>query len=228
MGEVISFSPSDDTLLVALKGHSNSIYKGLDSLKGERIIFETRELEGFPGATKVVPVDTEYTTEVGGTRVTALPLIARAAEDLERKAAAHFSKVGQSGYTASLEVRGTHDIRLFDFIEVIYYRRADSMVGDDQAIPTTDWFNESTPKKRQERARAKAFQKHYLSGLYEVREVSHELSTSGWVTTCELQRSGHAYVGPDATKRPVDVSVEAQSAEGQRREDMIPAEVRSG
>jgi len=228
MGEVISFSPSDDTLLVALQGHSNSIYKGLDSLKGEQIIFETQELEGFPGATKVVTVDTEYTTEVGGERVSAIPLIARTGEDLERKAAAQFSRVGQSGYTATLEVRGTHDMRVFDYIEVIYYRRGETMVGDDQTIPTSDWFNESTPKKRQERARAKAFQKHYLSGLYHVRDISHELSASGWVTTCELQRSGHAYVGPDATKRPVDISVEAQSVEGQRREDMIPAEVRRG
>jgi hypothetical protein len=80
---------------------------------------------------------------------------------------------------ATLEVKGTHDVKVNDIIDVIYL---DSI----SALTQTG---------------------HYLSGKYTVKNLTHSVGSGGWTTTFDLNRKGlpaHT-AAQDVTGNPVGV-----------------------
>jgi hypothetical protein len=225
MGEVISFAPTDEKLFNVIEGLCNAQFKGLDSLRGTFEIIEVEELGGVPGSKRKVSRDTRYVTEIGGTRIVAVPLNARSADEVRWRAQHQYSKFRSSAYKAELTVRGTHDVDLLSHIEVNYFRRGEQSLGTDEVLQADGLRFKESSSARAQRTR-RPLQKHYLSGTYLVVGITHEVGNGGWTTAFELQRNGHGYAGPDATEQPADITVDLKDAPETQRQDIIPAEVR--
>ena len=225
MGEVISFAPSDDKFFASVLGSGNVTYVGLDSFKGSQEIITVSEIDGVPGSKRSIHQDAEYTTEIGSEKIRATYLSARTAKELERMAAAKYDRLRDHQYKADLEVLGTHDIRVFGHIEVNYFRFAETLIGTDEVVPVTAFGRPTTTAQRIARTQ-RPLVKHYLSGVYRVDSVAHEVSTSGWTTRAELFRTGHGDA-EGAVEQGADRKIDASAPTG-TLPSMEIAEVRNG
>lgn len=162
MGEVISFSPSDDIFTGILAGGGEATFLSIDSSKGTVTRIPAKHNEGPEGVNLTVKNDAAYTSPVPQPNANEphakVDVITRDVGELEVRANSIWSVLKQTSYTAELVVRGTHAIQFYDYINVRYIKSD----GQD----------------------------HYLSGIFLVVGAKHFFDNGGWKTTCKLVREG--------------------------------------
>jgi hypothetical protein len=121
MGNVISFAPSDESLVQRLLGAGNSKFVGIDSAEGTSIKTEGTDTGGLDGAKKITYPDAGYTSEQLGDMKAWVPIYARDQEELVQKAAYRLQRLRRESYKATLEVVGTHAVSPMDYVTVNYY-----------------------------------------------------------------------------------------------------------
>lgn len=122
-GEVVRFSPKDDTFYMALRGAHDADYTSIDSLAGVQTARRTSGTDGIEGASQAVNDDAALLTNLRGETKAKIQVIARTERELLRKMTARFDRLRDFAYTAELEVRGTHQIQTLDRINVEWLRQ---------------------------------------------------------------------------------------------------------
>lgn len=155
-GEVISFRPTDNSVIASLLGAGNSIFRSFDSRGGSpiQVTADNNTLEGqtsrlYPDSTAVPNL---------GTTINYVDLPARDRAELEAQAQARIDDLRRAYFSAEMEVVGTHAVRVFDFIEVTWVTRRD--------------------------------RPHFLSGTFQVTDVTHDVGSNSWTTRFALSRAG--------------------------------------
>lgn len=175
-GEVISFSPEDDSLMAALKGAQKAEYTCIDSFRGLRLstssdvnfIPET----SFSGKPKVGP-DESYGNVISDGTTFKQHIVARTKEEYDEKLMQAINAARSQPIKATLEVKGTQSVNLMDYVRVTYY------MPDGQ--------------------------EHFLSGAYRADEVNHEITASGWTTAFTLSRKGQRKAFDGVTRYDADL-----------------------
>lgn len=121
-GEVISFTPSENTLGAWLMGGGAGRFDSVDSLSGSVTEQQSTTTEGIDGV--VALPDAQYVAKTlpdSVARRVSVP--GRSLLDTRSAALHHWSKFSEESLSAALEVRGTHDVNVGEYIEVNFYRR---------------------------------------------------------------------------------------------------------
>jgi hypothetical protein len=156
-GEVISFSPQNAVVFAHISGASDAVYTFVDERLGERIEIETTKDGGED--IRIVAYPNEKAVSDTGTKVKArIPIPARSTEEGKMLVRAAYGKKRQQSYAAQLEVRGTHEFDIADFIEVKYLTRSG--------------------------------REHYLSGMFYVLGISHQIDAGSWTMSVTMNRAG--------------------------------------
>lgn len=161
-GDVISFSPADVSLFGVLMGGGNSIFTGLSSLAGSPAQAKSTADGGVANEGIPTVADAGGRADYGSDVHSYINIATRDPEELKRLAQARFDKFREYAFKADMQVHGTHRVRLLDFINMRYLK-ANPAAG-------------TSPE-------------HYLSGLFRVYKVRHEVADT-WTTTFELLRGG--------------------------------------
>jgi len=123
MGEVISFAPSDNLFESILQGGGEAEVSGVDSLKGTLVKKTSRANQGPDNVKLTLKNDAQFTPEKPkGTHYRG-NVVCRTPEELETKFKSQWTLLQQSTFKADLAVRGTHAVRLYDYVNVRYLKR---------------------------------------------------------------------------------------------------------
>lgn len=124
MGEVISFEPRDLSLLAALMGSGNSQYTSASSEQGATADTATSFSRGAaPGATPTQIRDGGYRRDLGDGITSRIHHGERFPDLAEARLRSQYETISGITYEATMTVRGTHAVDLFDYISVEYLRR---------------------------------------------------------------------------------------------------------
>jgi hypothetical protein len=168
-GEVISFDPADATLFTSLAG-SQSVMESFDSTTGtatHRVADASTGVDGA-GVGRTVTGEEGYIPKVesqkaDGTRVAkptaVVPVRGRNDAESASLASTIHAALREVNYEATLVVRGTHKVHVLDFIQFEYYQSAVTTV-----------------------------QPHYMSGIFQVLGMTHNVDEGGWTTTFKVFR----------------------------------------
>ena len=160
-GDLISFSPSDNSLFGTLMGGGNSVFAAAASSQGGQSQVNSIGAGGVaesPGAA-TNPVDSASRPSFGQGVNAYVNMVARTPEELERAARARFDTFRRHAYKARAVRRGDHRAVMSDYLNIEYVLRTGAL--------------------------------HYLSGLFQIFKIKHTLGVGqDWVTEYELLRSG--------------------------------------
>jgi len=177
---VQSFEVAETGIFQALLGAKGGEYESNDSVDGTRVRGEGAKpgdeaKKGLAKDHRLLPDEVSLPAPLAtGTVKSRRPIIARDDAEMVRQAQAIISRTIEHAVKATLKVIGTHDVRVFDLVEVVY----------------------QTPSV------SESVQAHYLSGVYTCHGVSHDFGSGGWTTTLKmLRRGGLATGGPGRDAR---------------------------
>lgn len=156
-GEVLAFTPRNASMYAIVTGGENAVYTFVDERTGRRIEIETTR-EGGPDNVIVTYPDEKATVDTGDGVKARIHIPARSEAEGRMLVRAAYGLKREQPYEASIEVRGTHEFDVGDFIEVKYHTRSG--------------------------------REHYLSGMFFVTAIQHQIDAGSWTTTAELIRSG--------------------------------------
>lgn len=156
-GDVVAFTPQNTHVFSYIAGGQDAIYIFTDERTGQRIQIETTAEGGPDNAIVSFPDEKTRTFEGNGQKARRV-IPARSIREGRQMVRALYDKKRLAAYPATLEVRGTHQVRANDYISVRYFKK-------DGA-------------------------EHYLSGVYWVKGVQHDISPGEWKCTFDLARAG--------------------------------------
>ena len=119
-GEVISFAPANTGVFAAILGSANSEVRGTSSLAAAQTGADGRAQDGLDGDGDSVVADATAVPDLGSGVQSAQNIVARDASEMLRIAKDRRERASRLVYTAELDVVGTHDLRVFDFVNIRY------------------------------------------------------------------------------------------------------------
>lgn len=191
VGEVESFTPSDNTLFQVLQGAGDGTHESVNSDKGVPFQQKSKIEEGIKNIQTnkpLVPPSTSDESNVSNVRTpvagspglgtsdnptptqSSIGWVARTKDEANGLAINLFSRLRAAMVTADMQVKGTHGISPNDYIGVRYF--------------------------------VYSGKEHYLSGVYRVNSLTHNLGASGWSTQFNLFRNGSK---PDTAEKQINV-----------------------
>jgi hypothetical protein len=122
MGDVISFSPTDESAFEAIYNRGKTVFYGFDSKTGEKLEIETDKDGHVPGTSPTVVKDAKHYRDTPGDVTRRVYVSARDAEEFEHLVYTRMRDFSTATYRASMEVRGTHNVQQLDLVEVQYFK----------------------------------------------------------------------------------------------------------
>lgn len=119
-GEVISFAPANTGVFAAILGAGKSVVRSTSSLDATQTAADGGVSDGLDGDGDVVAADAVAVPDLGEGTAAAMNIPARDSAELVRLAKDRRERASRLQYTADLDVLGTHDVLLFDYINVNY------------------------------------------------------------------------------------------------------------
>lgn len=117
-GEVNGFAVADTSVFGVLSGGGNTKFSSPTSAQGGTAQKNATVAGGLDNAGTPNPVDAAALPSLGSGTHSYVNIVARNPEEVERVAAARFDDYRRIAFQANLNVRGTHRVRLTDFIRV--------------------------------------------------------------------------------------------------------------
>jgi hypothetical protein len=117
-GEVISFAPSDTEMFAALVGGGNASYTSLDAKSGASSNTSVTQGGGVDGEGVTTTSGSTYNKPAASGVAYRQAIISRTPDDAKRRAKAFYDRARQMAYTATLDVRGTGDVEVLDYVQV--------------------------------------------------------------------------------------------------------------
>jgi hypothetical protein len=111
-GDVIRFTPSDQTLLMMLQGAGDALYAAADGLTGDVLQIESTVIDGPSGSPIQVHSDSAYVRATDPMRKRLIYLAEADPEAFRRRVSTMYDVLRSRMLVASLEVRGTHCMRI--------------------------------------------------------------------------------------------------------------------
>lgn len=122
-GEVISFTPTDTSVLAMTAGGGNAVFRGQSSLNAAPVAKDATATGGLEDQPEVVEESATAVPDYGNTIHAAINVMTRDAGELERLAKDRRERARDLYFMAELQVVGTHDVELFDYVQIDYIRR---------------------------------------------------------------------------------------------------------
>lgn len=122
-GEVLSFTPTDTSALAMLAGGGNAVFRGQSSLSGAPVAKDAGATTGLEDQPDLVEESATASPDFGNTTHSSINVMTRDVGELERMAKDARERARDLYFMAELQVMGTHDVELFDYIGVTYFRR---------------------------------------------------------------------------------------------------------
>lgn len=121
-GEIIMFSPSETSYLAQIGGAGNAQFRSAASLPGSQVAKESSVESGLADGGQNVEATSTAVPDIGDGVSAILNITARDVEELERVANDRRTRMSQMHITAEMDVLGTHDVRVMDYVEVLYLK----------------------------------------------------------------------------------------------------------
>ncbi len=122
-GEVISFSPTDNSVIASMFGATNVAFRGQSSLNATPVGADGTATEGLDQQPEVAEETSTAVPDYGDGLHAAVNIMSRDNGELERMAKDRREKARNSVMTGELVVLGTHDVGLLEYVEVIVLRK---------------------------------------------------------------------------------------------------------
>lgn len=122
-GEVISFTPTDTSLLAMTAGGGNALFRGQSSINAAPVAKDATSTGGLEEQPEVVEESSTAVPDYGETLHAAVNIMTRDADELDRLAKDRRERARDLYFMAELQVVGTHDVELFDYTQIDYIRR---------------------------------------------------------------------------------------------------------
>ncbi len=122
-GEVISFSPSETSYLAHLFGAARSETQAAASLPASAVSADTTIDKPVDGTVDEVSADSSAVLDIGSRVPNRTAVTARDADELSRITADRRARLSEQHITAKLDVLGTHDLRVLDYVDFVYTTR---------------------------------------------------------------------------------------------------------
>jgi hypothetical protein len=122
-GEVLSFTPTDTSALAMLAGGGNAVFRGQSSLNGAPVAKDAGATTGLEDQPDLVEESATASPDFGNTTHSSINVMTRDVGELERMAKDARERARDFYFMSELQVMGTHDVELFDYIGVTYFRR---------------------------------------------------------------------------------------------------------
>lgn len=122
-GEVIQFSPANTGVFAAILGAGKSVVRSTSSLDATQTATDGGVSDGLDGEGDVIAADAIAVPDLGNGVAASMNINARDSAEMLRLAKDRRERASRLQYTADLDVSGTHDVLLFDYINVQYIRR---------------------------------------------------------------------------------------------------------
>lgn len=117
-GDVMRFTPSDQTLLQMLYGGGEALYAAADGLTGDVIQIPTTVTDGPKGSPLVTPTDSAYVRATDPMRQRLIHLAEADPDAFRRRVATMYDVLRSRMITAALEVRGNHALRILGEVSI--------------------------------------------------------------------------------------------------------------
>jgi len=122
-GEVLSFTPTDTSVLAMMAGGGNAVFRGQSSLSAAPIAKDAGATTGLENEPEIVEESAVAIPDYGDETHAAINFLTRDADELEGLAKDQRERARDLFFMAELQVVGTHAVELFDYVEVEYLRR---------------------------------------------------------------------------------------------------------
>lgn len=219
MGDVISFTPSDTKFIAAYFGSGASVFWAVDSFSGQRVRLASTDIGGLPGPASVIAAEAAFIGDIFTEEQSPV------SEDLVQS---YIPIMARDQADFARQVRAK-----FDKLRQFQYQAEAEVRGTHGVIPLNqirmDYFTNT------------AQEPHFLSGVFRVKEVEHNVSSGGWQTSFGLYRDGIPQVEgatpvtnarkvasktDETTQRSDDFQL--QSAAGKRNAERLTRTTRAG
>lgn len=197
-GEVIEFTPTDNVVEASLMGGGNASFTGASSQGGTALEIVAKAMSGIQAQS--------------GVTASALTIIADAST--KRQVAADF--VHSKIYKNARSIEELQRLAAHHWSELSQFTyRATLVVRGTHAVMAYD--------RIQVRRIMKNGKVHYMSGVFLVDKVSHDVGSSGWTTTMQLCRMGVPRDSSEATSNAkLDASTRAAAVPDASTQTSIP------
>lgn len=122
-GEVISFSPTDNSVMASLFGSTNVAFRGQSSLNASPVGSDGTATEGLDQQPEVAEESATAIPDYGEGLHAAVNIMSRDAAELGRLAKDRRERARNATLTGELVVIGTHDVGLLEFVDVQVLRK---------------------------------------------------------------------------------------------------------
>lgn len=122
-GEVISFTPTDTSVLSLMAGGGNAVFRSHSSLNAAPTAKDATADTGLEDQPEIVEESATAVADYGNTTHAAINLMARDVDELERLAKDARERARDLHFLAELQVIGTHGVELFDYVDIAYLRQ---------------------------------------------------------------------------------------------------------
>ena len=122
-GEVLSFTPTDTSVLALLAGGGNSVFRGSSSRDATAVAKDATAESGLEDQPDVVEESATAVVDFGAEANASFNIMTRDAGELDRLSKDVRERARDLHFMAELQVMGTHDVELFDYVGVEYIRR---------------------------------------------------------------------------------------------------------
>jgi len=119
-GEVIMFSPSETSYLAHIGGGGNAQFESSSSLDGSQVDQESTTARGVDGTVDRVDRTSLAVPDAGTGLASKQSVTARDADEVRRVAADRRARMSEMHITAEMDVVGTHDVEVMDYVNVSY------------------------------------------------------------------------------------------------------------
>lgn len=122
-GEVLLFTPTDTNAIALMAGAGNATFRGQSSSDAAPVVLDATVEGGLEDQPEVVEESATAVMDYGQNLQAAINLFGRDAFELDRLAKDVRERAKRLFFKAELQVIGTHDVQLFDLIDVTYLRK---------------------------------------------------------------------------------------------------------
>lgn len=121
-GEVISFTPTDTSVLALMAGAGNAVFRSHSSINAAPTAKDATATTGLEDQPEIVEESATAVADYGNTTHAAINLMSRDVDELERLAKDARERARDLHFLAELQAVGTHGVELFDYVDVTYLR----------------------------------------------------------------------------------------------------------
>lgn len=122
-GEVMLFTPTDTNALALIAGAGNTTFRGQSSLDAAPAVKDATIATGLEDQPEVVDESATAVMDYGQNIQAIVNLFGRDALELDRLAKDVRERAKRLFFKAEMQVIGTHDVQLFDMVDVTYLRK---------------------------------------------------------------------------------------------------------